>query len=120
MATLQASESKKVKVEVVAEQLMYTFPNGDGTYTTQKYLRGAVLEMDEEHAKSAAAGEVQGLPYVGKNAAGTEVWIYPPKTPGAARASVKILKGSDAKTTAPEQESVFVPAPQPKPASSER
>jgi hypothetical protein len=101
-------------VEVVAEQLFYSVPNGDGTHTTSHYVRGQVLEMNEKDALAAAEGEVGGPPEVRENGVGTPVWVYPRKTPGAARAAVRILK-EPTKISKPLAQEKFVPAPEPKP-----
>lgn len=106
-----------VKVEVLAEQLSYSQKNADGTHTRADYVRGQVLEMDEESALQASEGEASGSSSIQKNSAGTPVWIYPPKTPGVARAAVRIV-ASEAKVSEPVKKSFVTPAPAPKPASS--
>lgn len=106
----------KVKVEVLAEMLDYSYlnPDGTGSHVLESYKRGAVFEMEEADALKAAEGEEPGAPKIGMNAAKTEVWIYPPKTPGMARAAVRILKHSTEPVTPPDKKEVYKPAPAPK------
>jgi hypothetical protein len=107
----------KVKVEVLAENLSYSYKNEDGTHTREDYVRGQVFEMEEKDALAAAEGEEPKPPFIGKNSAGTEVWMHHPKTPRVARAAVRILKsGSEAKLSKPVEKEIVTPAPAPKPA----
>lgn len=110
----------KVKVEVVAERMTYSVENEDGTHTRTLYQRGDVFEMDEKDALDAAEGEIGGAPFVQRNSAGTEVWTYPSKTPGASRAAVKILTDKKTDVTPPRSQDVVKPAPAPKPAEGVR
>lgn len=103
----------KVKVEVLAEQLSYSYKNADGTHTREDYVRGNVFEMEEDQALAASEGEEPKPPVIGKNAAGTEVWMAPPKTPGAARAAVRILVGAGTPVSAPVKTTMVTPAPEP-------
>jgi hypothetical protein len=105
----------KVKVEVLAEQMSYSYKNADGTHTREDYVRGQVFEMEEKEAIAAAEGEAPKPSFIGKNAAGTEVWMAAPKQPGVARAAVRILK-TEAKVSKPVEVEVVTPAPAPKPA----
>jgi hypothetical protein len=103
---------KMVKVEVIAEQLSYSFDNGDGTHTRREYVRGDVMEMDEASALSSAEGVPPGEMTVQANSAGSLLFTMPPKPLGAARAAVKILSG-DASVSKPLKEERVVPAPEP-------
>lgn len=109
----------KVKVEVLAEQMSYSFKNEDGTHTRQEYVRGQVFEMEEGEALAAAEGEAPKPMQIVKNSAGTEVWSAGPKTPGAARAAVRILP-AEAPVSAPVKSDTVTPAPAPKPAKGFR
>lgn len=112
---MKATAEKMVKVQVHAEQMFHSVDNGDGTHTTRHYRRGDVFLMPESEALSAAEGELPGKPMIIRNSAGTDVWGYPPKTPGAARAAVEILKEDAAvPISAPMKSERFVPAPEPK------
>lgn len=105
----------KVKVEVVCDFFAHTVKNTDGTYTRREYVRGDVLEMDAVEATRLSQGEEGGQPFVAKNSSGTDVLMYPPKTPGATRASVKMVH-ANAPVSAPVEEVPIVPAPAPSPA----
>lgn len=116
----EATAVKMVKVQVVAEQLVYSRDNGDGTHTRSDYRRGDVFEMDEKSARQAAEGDPCKEVYeTVVNSAGTHAFSNPPKQPGVPRAAVLIVT-EDRKVSAPTEVKSIVPAPAPKPATLER
>lgn len=104
----------KVKVEVLAEQLSYSYKNPDGTHTRADYVRGQVLEMEEEDALVAAEGEPVLATGIKKNAAGTETFYGPDRTPGTKRAAVKIIADVAIPVSKPVEIARVTPAPAPK------
>lgn len=107
----------KVKVEVLAEQMSYSYKNEDGTHTREDYVRGQVFEMDENEAKACAVGEPVKPTTVEENSSRTLVFTGPRRTPGTARAAVRIV-GHEVKVAQPIERNTVTPAPAPKQSGS--
>jgi flagellar basal body rod protein FlgG len=104
----------KVKVEVLAEQLSYSYQNPDGTHTRADYVRGQVLEMEENDALVAAEGEPVLPTGIKTNSAGTPTFWGPERTPGTRRASVRIIADVAVPVSKPVDIAKVIPAPAPK------